>query len=388
MTGPRACALATAIMVLAASSAHAAASLEPYQMGRSLQLVQDRIAEGDHAALPMQRKLLELIDERLRQAAPEEFEDTRNFESLMIYAMSGGNPATLSHVGARLDLEGDRRALARGVAGYLSGNPGLARDALASVDTASLDPQLAAFVALIQGSVATAEEAGRAIAFFDRARLLGAGTLVEEAALRRALAIHVAQSDPERFLRAASQYVRRFLRSPYASQFAESVVAGIGAMHDRMDRGAIEELLSWMTREQTRTIYLRLARKAAIDGDDGLLDFASAQARRLGAEGGAPDSRSMLYSGIASVTSDDVEQVLAGLRRLDRSELSSADLFLLEAAERLAADIVARPGSAGAAPVAEVSADTDAFVATDAVISSARSKLEAIDTLLGEHRSE
>ncbi len=32
--------------------------LPPYQMVRSLQLVQDRIAAGDHAALPIQRKLL------------------------------------------------------------------------------------------------------------------------------------------------------------------------------------------------------------------------------------------------------------------------------------------------------------------------------------------
>ena len=38
-------------------------------MVRSLQLVQDRIASGDDAALPMQRKLLEMIDKRLREAA-------------------------------------------------------------------------------------------------------------------------------------------------------------------------------------------------------------------------------------------------------------------------------------------------------------------------------
>ena len=36
-------------------------------MVRSLQLVQDRIASGDHAALPMQRKLLEMIDKRFRE---------------------------------------------------------------------------------------------------------------------------------------------------------------------------------------------------------------------------------------------------------------------------------------------------------------------------------
>ena len=43
-------------------------------MVRSLQLVQDRIAGGDHAALPMQRKLLEMIDAALRAAEPDDFE--------------------------------------------------------------------------------------------------------------------------------------------------------------------------------------------------------------------------------------------------------------------------------------------------------------------------
>ena len=41
--------------------------LQPFQMVRSLELVQDRIAGGDHAALPMQRKLLEMIDARFAQ---------------------------------------------------------------------------------------------------------------------------------------------------------------------------------------------------------------------------------------------------------------------------------------------------------------------------------
>jgi chemotaxis protein MotC len=44
--------LALSAMALPCPS-HAAETLEPYQLVRSLQLVQDRIASGDHAALPM-----------------------------------------------------------------------------------------------------------------------------------------------------------------------------------------------------------------------------------------------------------------------------------------------------------------------------------------------
>jgi len=58
------CGLAALVLVAVATPGRAAETLQPYQMVRSLQLVQDRIAAGDHAALPMQAKLLEMIDAR------------------------------------------------------------------------------------------------------------------------------------------------------------------------------------------------------------------------------------------------------------------------------------------------------------------------------------
>ncbi len=67
-------------------------------MVRSLQLVQDRIADGDHAALPMQKKLLEMIDKRLRTVDRDDMNEPRNFRRLLIYSMSGGNPTTLQAV--------------------------------------------------------------------------------------------------------------------------------------------------------------------------------------------------------------------------------------------------------------------------------------------------
>jgi len=73
-------------------AASAEDALQPYQLVRSLQLVQDRIAAGDHAALPMQAKLLEMADTRLRAADAEDFKDPKNFRALLVYGMSGGKP--------------------------------------------------------------------------------------------------------------------------------------------------------------------------------------------------------------------------------------------------------------------------------------------------------
>ncbi len=49
--------------------------LEPYQIVRSLELVQDRLAGGDHASQPMQRKLLEMIDQRFATKEGSRFEN-------------------------------------------------------------------------------------------------------------------------------------------------------------------------------------------------------------------------------------------------------------------------------------------------------------------------
>ncbi|TIV73516.1 MAG: chemotaxis protein MotC, partial [Mesorhizobium sp.] len=70
-----------ALLLLAAgspSAAFARDALQPYQLVRSLQLIQDRIAGGDHAALPMQAKLLEMIDARMRDANAEDFKEPKN----------------------------------------------------------------------------------------------------------------------------------------------------------------------------------------------------------------------------------------------------------------------------------------------------------------------
>src|ERR1700712_23356 len=68
--------------------------LAPYKMLRSLQFVQDSVVLGDHSAEEMQRFMLSTLDDRLRSADKSVFDDVRNVDAALVYAMSGGNPAT------------------------------------------------------------------------------------------------------------------------------------------------------------------------------------------------------------------------------------------------------------------------------------------------------
>jgi chemotaxis protein MotC len=151
-----------------------------------------------------------------------------------------------------------------------------------------------------------------------------------------------------------------------------------------------------MSREQAKTIYLQLARRAAIDGDSELLAFASARANQA-AEGKDSefDPRSELYSSISSVTSDTVDEVLSKLEELDSSRLSARDRALLDAARTIATEVVAPP-LRDKVTLPDLPADLDVAERdlrgieippeTEALLTSARSQLDAIDKLLEETR--
>ncbi len=386
--------LAAPLAARAETAGSAEGRLQPYQMVRSLELVQDRIAGGDHAALPMQKKLLELIDARFRAADASEFAERRNFDALMIYAMSGGNPTTVEASLGGLALDDADSAATGGVLSYLGGDVARARGAMEKVDPAAHTQEVAAFLALVKGSVVAGDDARAGLVMLDRARLLAPGTLVEEAALRRTLLLAVTEADADRFMRTSEQYARRFLRSPYAAQFAETFVSGIVALRKDLDLSRLEQAIAWMTQEQARTVYLRLARRAAIDGDAELLAFASARA--TGDAAAEPDeqrdARGELYASISSVTSDTVEEVLNRLIELDASQLSAGDRALLEAARTVATEVIAPVDTRGPAWSAPAAAPPAAAVAgaephiEDPVVISARARLQEIDKMLEESK--
>lgn len=348
------------LLLLAAghpSSGFAQDALQPYQLVRSLQLIQDRIAAGDHAAMPMQAKLLEMTDARLREADAQDFQDPKNFRALLVYGMSGGNPVTVEAAVSRAAADPGGLAIAKGVIDYLNGRPGDAIKALGPIDPMALPGDLGAFLALVKGSLLAGDEPAAALKLLDEAKLLSPGTLVEEAALRRSVGIAVAQGDAARFALASTQYVERYLYSPYASQFADSFVSGVIALHMSISQDKLADITSMMDPEREKVIYLRIARRAAIDGLNELSAFASTRAEQ-GRDGNTnqDDPRALLYSSLSTVTSDTIEDVRAKLGKIDRSKLSDGDRDLLDAAQTIAGEVVAPPASLPAASPAPAAA--------------------------------
>lgn len=371
----------------------AAEELRPSQLLRSLQLVQDRIADGDHAALAMQRKLLELIDGRLRTSDAALLAEPKEWEAALIYAMSGGNPATIEALMPDLMAGEGRENLALGVFNNGRGAHAPAREALKNIDPLAFSPELGAYLSLVKGSLLAGLDAGGALALLDQARVLAPGTLVEEAALRRSIALATETGDRERFLRASAQYARRFLHSPYAGQFADDFVSGVVALREGLDLEALADVTRPMDAERREVIFLRIARRAGVEHAVALADFAARQAQ--GGRSGANKARAALYAALPAVASAGFAAALARLESIDESELTQDDRALLEAAKRVARGLSEAPPTpaAGASRGADApqpasekpgrSPEGGADIENERLL-AAREALKAVDELLGE----
>jgi chemotaxis protein MotC len=323
----------------------AAASAPPYLLVRSLQTIQDKVIAGDIESLEVQRYLLTEIDRRLRTVDMAVFEDPRNVDAALIFAMSGGNPQTLDILAER-DVEGnfDNRVTSI-LRRYLSGRGSTAIKQLKEVVPEYRFSRIGPYLELIGANALMETETDAALKFFDWARLESPGTIVEEAALRRSLAITSLKGDAKRALPYARRYARRFMASPYASQFADIFVSLAIEQKQALPPPEIKAVLSLIERKRQREIYLRLGRRAAINGDKPLAEFASQEARRLSRSDDTGQlALAELYTGLVNVPTDGIEKVLQKLNEIPDQSLSSKDRFLRDAARVVAEEVLKPPG--------------------------------------------
>jgi chemotaxis protein MotC len=220
-------------------------SAPPYLMIRSLQTIQDKVINGDLNSVEMQRYLLDEIDKRLRTIDMAVFDDPRNVDAALIYAMSGGNPATLDILAER-DIEGnfDNR-LTSILRRYLSGRGATTLKQLKEVVPEYRNTRIGPYIELIGANALMEKETDIALKFFDWARDEAPGTIIEEAALRRSLGITSKKGDTVRALPYARRYARRYMNSPYASSASASgkSISGSDAARQSTATGPLPTLL-------------------------------------------------------------------------------------------------------------------------------------------------
>lgn len=318
-------------------------NLPPYKILRSLQFIQDSVVLGDHSAIEMQRYMLGAIDKRLRTAGIAQFDDPRNIDAALIYAMSGGNPETLDFLTSR-DIEGnfDSR-ITDALRQYLNGKGALIVTNLAKTIPEYRNTRIGPYLYLILGNASSLQDPKAAMGYYDWARLRAPGTIIEEAALRRSISLSMRGAVPEKGFAYSLSYARRFMTSPYASQFADIFVELVVANFTEQTEGKITEILDFMDRPRQREVYLRIARRAAIAGLQPLARLAAERADALSDIADGKKALASLYAGLVDVPSADILDAVKQMSAIPEQDLSPRDRALLRAAKAVAQEVLRAP---------------------------------------------
>lgn len=393
--------------------------LPPYKMIRSLQAVQDSVAKGDMSAVEMQRFMLGVIDKTLRSADQSVFDDPRNVDAALVYAMSGGNPETLNIlIGKDVSGHFDNR-VTDALVQYLNGKGSMAKQVLEETVPEYRATDIGPYLALVAANSLMQKYPKKALEYFDWARLILPGTIVEEAALRRSLTIVVKGKMIDKARVYFRRYFQRFPLSPYSSQVADLFVQFLSDSYGPVTQDDIVELLRPMPDNRKTAIYLRVARRASLDGQHELGQFAAARVLELDPDEASGVNRvARLYLGMANLPAGETAQAGDLFSGLTNDMLGPQERRLRNAAEYVLDEIM-RPipaesltqaqadrfeadnpsvhaqgnhmpagepdGEAGVGHMADSGAPTDKLEPQlKKFIASGREKLSAIDALLGK----
>jgi chemotaxis protein MotC len=361
--------LACALTLTVAARAEDAA-ISPVQLVNTLQNAQGEIAQGDSAAYAAQPKLLREISEAFSAAKPEVWQKSRNAHAAVIYLLSGGQPRVVTRLLEGGNLPKDDENLIRGALAYELGHETEARQLLGALDPKSLELTLGGQVAFVQSILLTTVDARKAVGLLDLARLLSPGGLVEEAALRREVALvgDIAR-DADKFMALAGQYMSRFPKSPYADNFLKSFTTALLRLQlaeDVANFPKFESMTANLGRDDRRGLFLTIARTALVSGKIAMADVAASKALTLAAADSADAARGRLYQAAGRTLTDQYESGVAELQAIDPKKLPKRDAALLAAARTVAMRVreATNAASAAAAPTAAPNQPDDSASAT------------------------
>lgn len=376
----------TAIRALA-DPASAPAPGEPYELVRTLQAVQDGIANGDMAAHSGHVALIRQIGEKFLAADASVWSNAQNGQAVVIYLLSGGGPQLVR----KLPKPNVDERLFNGALAYVEGRQDEARELLKDVKPRTLPSGLGGQVALVQGALFARSEATLAIERLDDARLLLPGTLVEEAALRREILLVGQAEDFDKFEFLTLAYIRHYRNSVYAGDFWQRFSSGLTQSSLALDErrfARIVTLLEQIDRASRLKLYFAIARSAMLRGRLAVTELAGERALVLSADASADRERAHFFRGVARVLTDEYDGGLAELKALDRSKLPERDIPLLNATVQLALD-VRKPFAGGPAAAADKPPVTPArldLASSTATLARAQKQLGDLERLTKDRR--
>jgi chemotaxis protein MotC len=339
-------ALALAAFALLAPSGALADPAKLSDLVDDLQRIQLKVAEGDAAAYPAELNQLKTIGAAIAAAGAQTWKDKREADSLVIAILSGGPLADVAPL-----LRGDaviesERSLARGALAYVTNHEADAVALLGGTNLAALDARLAGEVAFARSVLETKRDVKAGVELLDWARLLAPGGLVEEAALRREIALLAEAKDVDRAAMLIRQYATRFAASLYAADFLRDLagaLARLGLADDPANYKLLSGAVAALPPDGRRVFLLTLAKSGIVNAKFAAAAAAATEALES-AKADSPEAmRARFYLATSRLFSDSYDVAIADLRTLSATKLDRSDASLLAAARRAAAELRTAP---------------------------------------------
>lgn len=346
---------------------------------RELARAQDAVARGDEGSVRQLRTLLSRLPDG-EAAAQRTWDPTaRNTSAMLTLVLSGGDPAAAETYAKTQGLPERDAVLIRGSAHFMRG---MRTEAAAELDQIEID----SLAVMDRGRVAMAkamllpDEDARKLPLLRVAMAAMPGSLVEEAALRRAAISAANGNDAAATLAFAGRYARRFSASPYAPEFMQALARSISEFEAKSPRASLERLqasLAALPLAHRRNFYILLIRQAIAARNLDLVRWAATRVRQL-APGMSPEmTRAALYDYACAVVDGGGAANEAGLNAINIAMLRGDEVFLLQAAKSVAREIQRPAGEIANLLTAPDRSSIDATVlaAADAALQSASAAL-------------
>lgn len=311
------------LFLLSGCNAHAE---DVASLVRNLNLFQNRMAMGDISARTLAAQQFDTIERVLSKADFTIDTDEKTVRAVIIYLMCGGAaPKERNGLPAKSVSRNVSELLDASLL-YSDGKDGGVPKELMKIDPKSVPQTVGGHLALVQAGALIDNDNERAQSLLDLARLLMPGSLIEEAALRRQIAIIDPARDPEKIVLLSFRYLSQYSNSPYARNFWDTMKRI--TIEDPVPLQRLEKFAPIIDRgpaDLKTSLYLEITKQFLITGK-----FKNAQEtiERLASVDDPESARRVtVYRNLLAALKDDSSE--ASLKRFDSRGLNRGDAALV-----------------------------------------------------------
>lgn len=317
---------------------------QPWRLLRGLQRLQDELVLGKARSEDAYKILLLELAKIMGDLDDSVWEYERNLNALGTYIILGGNAELGYKALQKTSLRKPKTLPLMAAVAYSERDMIQAQRLMEAIDLDALPVSMSAHFALAKSMVASSTDLKRAMMYLDDARRIAPWTLVEEAALRRAIRITGETRDFEKFSFLARSYMRRFNKSYYMLDFLRNVSFSIVRMSDRYENELLfllDDVFRNLDSSHQVSVAAYVARSSTISGKKRLSDWASSRALERLNSGTTIHARMQLYSAAVNITDPDkTETAMEQLEAIAETPLDDLDKQIYDSAKLLGEQIL------------------------------------------------